>query len=118
MKKSFIILIVVSALMPQLSVALPNTQVVTVSYVQGAYDELDAIKQNVIDSTHQLDADYVDDSTSTNKFFDGVTTTGTGVVTYVAANGNGIAVTKGDAIVNVKNASTSAVTGTATIWVQ
>ena len=48
--------------------AVPNTNVATTSYVQGAYDALDAAKQDVIDSTHKLSADLVDDSTSTNKF--------------------------------------------------
>ena len=31
-------------------------------------DDKDALKQNVIDSTHKLDADLVDDTNSTNKF--------------------------------------------------
>ena len=50
------------------AMAVPNTNVATTSYVQGAYDALDAAKQDTIDSTHKLSADLVDDSTSTNKF--------------------------------------------------
>ena len=46
--------------------AVPNTNVATTSYVQGAFDALDNAKQDVIDSTHKLSADLVEDGT-TNK---------------------------------------------------
>lgn len=48
------------------AMAVPNTNVATTSYVQGAYDALDAAKQDTIDSTHKLSADLVEDGT-TNK---------------------------------------------------
>ena len=48
------------------AIAVPNTNVATTSYVQGAYDALDSAKQDVIDSSHKLSADLVQDGT-TNK---------------------------------------------------
>ena len=48
--------------------AVPNTNVATTSFVQGAFDALDTAKQNVIDSSHKLSADLVDDTSTTNKF--------------------------------------------------
>ena len=49
---------------PAIADVVPNLNVATTSFVQGAM----ATKQDVIDSTHKLNADLVNDSSSTNKF--------------------------------------------------
>ena len=64
MKKLLCIFTVVLIATP--AMAVPNTNVATTSYVQGAFDALDNAKQDVIDSTHKLSADLVEDGT-TNK---------------------------------------------------
>ena len=66
MKKLISIFTVLLLVTP--AIADPNTNVATTSYVQGAFNALDAAKQDTIDSTHKLSADLVDDSTTTNKF--------------------------------------------------
>lgn len=61
----FTILLIAS---PAIADVTPNLAVATTSFVQGAV----ATKQDVIDASHQLSADLVDDTSTTNKFVTGI----------------------------------------------
>lgn len=112
--------------------AIPNTNVATTSYVQGAFDALDTAKQDVIDSTHKLSADLVEDGT-TNKVVtatekatwngkqDAITVSG-GTATNDGQYVNGVALSNGTMTVSktyltvpVKSGGNYAATGAA-IW--
>jgi hypothetical protein len=114
------------------AIAVPNTKVATTSYVQGAFDALDTVKQDVIDSTHKLSADLVEDGT-TNKVVTatekstwngkqdaitvsgGTTSTDGQYVDGVALSNGTMTVHKSYLTVPVKNNGSYAATGVA-IW--
>ena len=68
MKKIISIFAVLSITTPALATIQANTNVASTSYVQGAVDMIARSKQDKIEVGEELDADLVDDSTSTNKF--------------------------------------------------
>ena len=64
MKRAVSIFTVLLIATPAIADITPNLDVATTSFVQGAV----ATKQDVIDSSHKLSADLVDDTSATNKF--------------------------------------------------
>lgn len=80
--------------------ATENPKVAATSYVDGAFDVLDSAKQEKLTSNS-------------------VVVSGSGpAITGVSASNGQITVTKGETAVQVKDASTSAVIGSANIWIQ
>ena len=99
MKKIFCILSILTIISPALADITPTTNVVTTSYVQGAYDAITSAKQDKLTSTN-------------------VTTTGSGaVVTGVSASNGSVTVTTGEVQIPV-GTSASNITGHAAIWIQ
>lgn len=80
------------------AVVSPEANVVSASYVKGAYDEMDSAKQNKLSSTN-------------------VTTTGdtNGYVTTVTANDGSVSVVKAEVTIPVGSANSAT---RAQIWVQ
>ena len=52
MKKIFCIFVGILLVIPAVAEIVPNTKVVTRSYVEGAYDSIDAAKQDKLTSTN------------------------------------------------------------------
>lgn len=131
MKKIFSIFTVLSITTSAMADITPNTNVATTSYVKGAV----ATKQDVIDVSHKLSADLVDDTSTTNKFVTAsdktawdaklstVTVDNTGVsannpapvVTNVSASNGTVTVTRQDLALPVKS-SGSYTANTVAIW--
>ena len=133
MKKIFSIFTVLSITTSAMADITPNTNVATTSYVQGAV----ATKQDVIDVSHKLSADLVDDTSTTNKFVTAsdktawnaklstVTVDNTGVstnnpapvVTNVSASNGTVTVTRQDLAVPIKSSGSYTV-NSAVIWLE
>ncbi len=133
MKKLFSIFTVLLIATSAMADITPNTNVATTSYVQGAV----ATKQDVIDASHKLSADLVDDTSTTNKFVTAsdktawdaklstVTVDNTGVstnnpapvVTNVSASNGTVTVTRQDLAVPIKS-SGSYTANSAVIWLE
>ena len=64
MKKIVSIFTILLITAPAMAAVMPNLDVATTSFVQGAVET----KQDVIDASHKLSADLIDDTSTTNKF--------------------------------------------------
>ena len=97
MRELFCIFVGVLLVVPAFADVTPNTKVVTKSYVEGAYDSIDAAKQDKLTSTNVVDS-------------------GSGpMVTAVTANNGTVTVSKSEVTIPV-GATTSATR--ATMWLE
>lgn len=97
MRELFYIFVGILLAVPAFAEVTPNTKVVTKSYVEGAYDSIDAAKQDKLTSTNVVDS-------------------GSGpMVTAVTASNGTVTVSKSEVTIPV-GATTSATR--ATIWLE
>lgn len=100
MKKIALIFAMLTIVWPSFAGATESTGVAATTYVAGAFNALDSAKQDKLTNGS-------------------VVVSGTGsVVTGVSASNGQINITKGTPTVEIKDASTSAVIGSANIWIQ
>ncbi len=97
MKRVFCVFIGILLVIPAVAETVPNTKVVTRSYVEGAYDSIDAAKQDKLSSSNVVESNSGP------------------VVTGVTASNGTVTVTKGEVTIPVGSTSS---TTRATIWLE